>query len=546
MDCTLTTIPYEKTGYFTKIVIDYLHESQQLQDFYCHPVSLKGVEEAVEARRSFPTNRVLLVEELRKQYAGLPVSPKQEKHLQALLNKNSFTITTAHQPNIFTGPLYFIYKILHTIKTADELTKQLPSYQFVPVFYMGSEDADLDELGHITIEGQQLKWETKQTGAVGRMKVDKALIKLIDTIHGQTGIHPYGNELTDLFRKCYTEGKLIQQATLELVNELFSEFGLLVVIPDNAALKREFNQTIKKELTEQFSHKAVEATIAELGKHYKVQAGGREINLFYLLDDKRVRIEIRDTGYGMLDARYEIRDLPAGRQDMGLTFSKEEILNELEKYPERFSANVILRGVFQETILPNIAFIGGGGELAYWLELKKVFEQAGVPYPILILRNSFLLMNKHQEEKIEKLGFTVSDIFKEERILLSELVQRESTNKVSLAEELEQAKAYYAQLKKLAGNIDQTLQKHTDALQAKALKQLQELEKKMLRAEKRKFEAQQRQISKIKNELFPTGSLQERTDNFSSYYARVGKDWLQLLYTSSKTLEQEFCIVQAD
>src|SRR6478609_940141 len=372
MDQTANYLPYESTGYFSKIVSDYLSQSPLLQPFYKHTPDLKGIQSSIAARQSFNTPRNLLVDVLGEQYSGVPVSEKVKQNIASLADQNTFTITTAHQPNIFTGPLYFIYKILHAVKLADELTTQLPQYKFVPVYYMGSEDADLDELGFINVGGQKLVWETKQTGAVGRMKVDKALLKIIHAIHGQAGVLPFGNELTDLFTQCYTEGKLIQQATLELVNALFGEYGLIVLVPDNAKLKTAFHSVVEKELMEGFSHKIVADTIEQLGKNYKVQAGGREINLFYLIDDKRERIETAGE-------KYEVRTI-------GLSFSKEEILKELKDHPERFSANVILRGAFQETVLPNIAFIGGGGELAYWIELKNVFAAVGIPYPVLLLR----------------------------------------------------------------------------------------------------------------------------------------------------------------
>lgn len=531
MNCFTTHLSYESTGYFTKIVIDYVQQNKQLQDFYQHPVSIEGIRQSVKARQSFKTNRKLLVDELNKQYGGLRLSVKQTENITSLLSGDTFTITTAHQPNIFTGPLYFIYKIIHTIKLADELKQELPQYNFVPVYYMGSEDADLDELGYINLNGEKLVWATKQTGAVGRMKVDKAFIKLMDAVYGQIGVLPNGNELMQLFKQSYTAGKTIQRATLELVHTLFADFGLLVLIPDSAALKKEFSAIVEKELLEQFSYKTVEQTILALSKEYKVQTGGRELNLFYLVEDKRERIEIRDL-------KFEVRNL-------GITFTKEEILQELEQHPERFSANVILRGVFQETVLPGIAFIGGGGELAYWLELKKVFEAAGVPYPMLILRNSFLLLNEKQYQKWGQLGFTVEDLFKDEKTLLNGFVERTSRLQLNLNKEMAAIRQVYQQTGAVAGAVDKTLQLHAEALQAKALKPLIELEKKMIRAEKRKFATQQQQLLSIKNDLFPNNNLQERTENFSIFYAKYGKGFLQMIYNSSKGLQQEFGIIKA-
>ncbi len=529
MNHTSTRIAYERTGYFTKIVSDYLNQSASLQPFYKHNASLEGIQQAIRDRQAFDTQRALLVETLEEQYKGLPVTEKLQQHITALASTNTFTVTTAHQPNIFTGPLYFIYKIMHTVRLADDLSKQLPQYQFVPVYYMGSEDADLDELGYINLGGQKLVWNTQQTGAVGRMKVDKELTKLLHAIEGQIAVLPKGKELVALLNRCYTEGKTIQQATLELVNELFGSYGVVVLVPDHAKLKSAFRAAVKKELLEGFSHQVVTATIASLGKHYKVQAGGREINLFYLLDDKRERIERQGDGY-------EVRTL-------GLQFSRESILAELDAHPERFSPNVILRGAFQENVLPNIAFIGGGGELAYWLELKDVFEAIQVPYPVLVLRNSFLLMKHEQEQKLQKLGFDPTALFNTEQNLVYELVMRESNVKLCLTDELKEAAAYYEKLKALTGAIDTTLKQHVEALETKAVKRLKELEKKMLRAEKAKFEAQQKQIARLKQDLFPNNSLQERVENFATWYAVDGAAWMQMIYEVSEGFSKDFAVV---
>ncbi|GEO08563.1 bacillithiol biosynthesis cysteine-adding enzyme BshC [Segetibacter aerophilus] len=530
MEASCEYISYESTGYFSRMMIDYVKSDEKLKPFYKHPVSLDGIQASIEARNQFDTPRDLLVTELRKQYSDLPLSQSQEQNLGLLLKSNTFTICTAHQPNIFTGPLFFIYKILHTIKLANHLNSQIPNSNFVPVYYMGSEDADLDELGHIYLDGEKLEWETKQTGAVGRMKVDKLLIKLLDRIAGQVEVAPFGKELVLLFKEAYKEGVSIQQATLHLVNELFKDFGLVVLIPDNAELKRQFQPIVKRELIEQFSHQVVEKTTEQLGEHYKVQASGREINLFYLTETKRERIEKDGVGYKV--------------EGLGLAWNHKEMMEELNNHPERFSANVILRGLFQESILPNIAFIGGGGEIAYWLELKQLFENCNVPYPLLIIRNSFLLTEEKDREAADRLGFETTDLFQATEKLVNTLVTRESSLQLSLGQEKEQLRSFYGQLSEIANKIDPTLSQHTVALQTKALEKVEALERKMLRAEKRKFEAQQRQISKLRNQLFPSNSLQERQENFSLFYGKYGRQLLQKMYDASLSLEQEFGIIE--
>ncbi len=530
MNCTSNRLPYRQTGAFSKIALDYIDQAAALKPFFSHPPTIQGLQKAIEARKQFSTNRELLVQELKKQYIGVEISNKVSQNIESLLSANTFTITTAHQNNIFTGPLYFIYKIVHAIKLADQLKVLLPTQNFIPVFYIGSEDADLEELNHIHLGGEKLVWETKQTGAVGRMKVDKGLVKLIGLMEGQLLVLPNGKEIISSIKKYYTEGTTIQEATFHFINSLFAEYGLIVLLPDNAVLKKQMTSVFEDDLLNQTASGIVEKTAEKLQTAgYKVQASPREINLFYLLDDKRERI-VKE------GARYKA-------QGTSFDLSEDELRNELLEHSERFSPNVILRGLYQETILPNIAFIGGGGETAYWLQLKNLFEHYKVPFPALVLRNSFLIVEKKWQEKISHLGFTVEDFFLSEQELLNRLVAKESKNETKLNGSLTEVEKLYETFKKQATAVDSTLEKHVDSLKAKTVYRLQELEKKMLRAEKRKFIDQQRQIYAIKENLFPGNGLQERKENLSYYYAKWGRDFLNILHNSSLSLEQEFVIL---
>ena len=529
MDCTSTNLSFEQTGYFSKIITDYLNQSSSLQPFYKHPVSLQGIASAVQARHLVQTDRNRLVTALQKQYAGIDTTAVVQQNIQQLLQPNTFTITTAHQPAIFTGNLYFVYKILHVIKLAEKCKQEFPANHFVPVFWMGSEDADLDELGHVYLSGEKIVWETKQTGAVGRMQT-KGLDKLIHRIEGELSVQPHGAALIQLLRACYLESPDIQTATFKLINALFAAYGLIVVLPDNADLKKIMEPVFREDLLQQTPAGIVGKTIEKLSQHYKAQAHPRAINLFYLKDNIRELIEVRDT-------KYEVRNT-------AISFTKEEILTELADHPERFSPNVILRGLYQETILPNIAFVGGGGETAYWLELKDLFEHYHVPFPILILRNSFLIVEKKWQEKIDRLGLQPKDFFQPEQQLLTMLVSRQKNGELKLKNELEATVQVYELLKHKAANIDKSLLQHVEALQARTLKPIQELEKKLLRAEKKKYETEQRQIQTIRAALFPRNSLQERIDNFMPWYALWGKDFIQKVYEHSLTLEQEFIILE--
>ncbi|WP_207513616.1 bacillithiol biosynthesis cysteine-adding enzyme BshC [Longitalea luteola] len=529
MDCNSTNLSFEQTGYFSKIITDYLNQSSTIQPFYKYPASVEGIAMAIQARQSVQPDRNLLVTELQKQYTGINTSALVQQNIQQLLQPNTFTITTAHQPAIFTGNLYFIYKIVHVIRLADRLKKEFPSNHFVPVFWMGSEDADLDELGHVYLGGEKLVWETKQTGAVGRMNT-KGLDKLIHRIEGELSVQPYGKELIELLRSCYLESPDIQTATFKLIDALFAEYGLIVVLPDNANLKRVMENVFREDLLQQNAAGIVGKTIDKLSEQYKVQAHPREINLFYLKDNVRELIELRQD-------KYEVRKTD-------ISFTKDEIMAELVNHPERFSPNVILRGLYQETVLPNIAFVGGGGETAYWLELKDLFEHYHTPFPVLLVRNSFLIVEKKWQDKIQKLQLQPKDFFQSEQQLLTILVSRHKNGELKLKQEVEAAKHVYEQLKNKAAAIDRSLTQHVEALQARTLRPLQELEKKLLRAEKKKYEAEQRQIQAVRSALFPRNGLQERIDNFMPWYALWGRDFIKIIHDHSLTLEQQFTILE--
>lgn len=486
------------------------------------------MKDVIEQRKQLPQHRAALVAALAQQYAGIPTHESVHRNIDLLAKDTTFTITTAHQPAIFTGHLYFIYKTLHAVRLAVQLKQDMPQYDFVPVFWIGSEDADLDELGNIWLSGDKLVWNTKQTGAVGRMNT-KGLEPILQRIEGELSVLPHGPELVQLLKECYTNSPDIQTATFKLLNALFGEYGLIVLLPDKAELKRIMLPVFEDDLFNQTASGIVEQTIKKLGEQYKVQANPRAINLFYLEGGIRERIEKEGDEWIVVG--------------QNIRFTAATLRQELQQHPERFSPNVILRGMYQETLLPNIAFIGGGGETAYWLELKDLLNHYKVSFPVLVIRNSFLIIDEKWEEKIQKLDFSIADFFQSEQQLLTNLVTRQSNGHLKLEQELLEAEALYKRLREKAGHVDETLVPHIEALEVKTLKPLQELEKKMLRAEKKKYENEQVQINAIKAALFPTGGLQERVENFMPYYAQYGKDFIRCIFNASLALEQEFVIV---
>jgi len=556
MKFNATQIPYRATGLFSNLVNDDMEAKGTAQSFVEYNATIEGYKKAIEQRASFPTNRKVLVEVLQNQYAQLEkdindsISQNNSKlhnnalknslntneaftlvhdNVSLLLKENTFTVTTAHQPNIFTGPLYFIYKIVHAIQLAAELKKQFPQHNFVPVYYMGSEDADLEEVGSYTLAGEAYQWNTKQKGAIGRMKVDDELIKLLQNLEGYWLVQPAGKEALEVLKEAYTKGKTISEATLHLVHAFFGKYGLVVIQPDNATLKSLFMDVMEKELRTGFSQKAIGPTKEKLASSYHVQSDGRDLNLFYLKENTRARIEKKEGTYIVVDT--------------DIHFTEEEIVKELHVHPDRFSMNVILRGVYQETILPGIAFIGGGGELAYWMELKNVFNEVKVHYPILQLRNSFMFMNEKQTTHWSSLGFSLEDIFKPLLELELDYVKNQTKENLALTNHIASLNNLYASIQQDVIKIDISLGDHAKNLSIQAQKKLALLEKKMIRAEKRKQKTSIDRIQVIKGSLFPKNSLQERVENFSEWVGAYGWEWVEAVLQNSTTLNPAFTII---
>jgi bacillithiol synthase len=520
-------IPYNETNAFSEIVTSYLENSRELQSFYAHRPDTEGFKKTIRAKEG-SVNRQLLVDVLNDQYLKVAAAPAVKKNIASLINQNCFTVCTAHQPNLATGPLYVVYKILHAIRLADHLNQQFPDQTFVPVFYMGSEDADADEINHFTIQGKRYNWNSGQHGAVGRMKCDKKLQALLSDLEQQVNVWPHGKEWTQLLKDSYREGRSIQEGMFHLLHDLFSGWGLVVLIADDARLKAQFADIIAEDIFSQKPSEVVSETCDRLSAKFKVQAHPREINLFYLKDHSRERIEKNGDLFQVCNTN--------------ISFTEEKLRNELKEYPERFSPNVILRGLYQEMILPNVAFVGGGGEIAYWLQLKELFDRYKVTFPILVLRNSFLLLEPHHSEMVSKLELAVSDLFKHQNGILNSLLEKQG-KKPQLNGELKEIDSIYEQLRQLAETSDATLGQHVLALKKKSIDKLVQLQHKMVRAERKKMDATARQVSKLKNELFPNGGLQERVENIGSYYSKYGRGIIQTLLDNSLALEQEFTVL---
>ncbi len=487
-----TRIPLTETKQFSKLFLDYVAEKATLKPFYGLFPKLENFAAQIQTKQNFPaTHRSVLVNALKEQYEGL--EEVQIAQIESLNDSRTFTICTGHQLNLFSGPLFFHYKIQTVIKASALLKAQYPDYHFVPIYWMATEDHDFEEINHFHLFGKKYIWEQAQRGAVGN--------------YSTAGITPILEDLGEkasIFAKAYQTQKTLTDATRAYTHALYGAQGLLVLDASHQALKRLAVPHIKAELLHNFSERALSDSSQRLAEDgYDSQMAGRNINLFYMVEGLRERI-VKDS-----DATYRVLNTD-------MFFSEEALLNLLDTQPELFSPNVVLRPLYQECILPNLAYCGGPGEIAYWLQLKGVFEASNIPFPILLPRQFVLYINNNQHEKLKKLKVAPTQIFEELSTLKNNLLNRLSTHTFDLEQEKKEFDRIFMAAKGKIGAVESSLIANWEAEKTKFLKTIENIEKRLKKAEELKHETSIKQLEQVYQKLFPDGSMQERFDNLLS------------------------------
>ncbi|MCW3077893.1 MAG: bacillithiol biosynthesis cysteine-adding enzyme BshC [Bacteroidetes bacterium] len=510
------------TGVLNNLVKDYIDRNKKLDHFYDYYPDQKGFEGILKNNNYASLDRKKLTEILLEQASTVENSSQKSKNnIELLLNQNSYTVTTGHQLCLFTGPLYFIYKLFSAINLAEELKTLFPDKNFIPVYWEASEDHDFEEINHFNLFGKTLKWETDQQGAVGNFETQdlQSLLPLIKEIFGNTANALY---LEQLFEKAYLQHSSLSSATRYLVNELFGAYGLVIVNGNDARFKKQFITHFKTDIFDNLAFKKVTEQIEELkALGYGAQVNPREINCFYMERGLRGRLEKQNENYNVIGT--------------DRIFTNEEINSVVDNEPEKISPNVVLRPLYQQAILPNIAYVGGPGELAYWLQYKSMFSAFGITFPVLVPRAFITLVEKNVKNKIDKLDFNLEDVFKDEEILIK-IFQVRSNNIFDLGMEKETLEKLYASISEKIAHIDKTLVNTVSAELQKTLNGMDVVSGKANRSLKQRSETEINQVKFIKDKLFPGKIPQERFDNFSAFYIKWGPEFFKILKDNIRPL----------
>lgn len=514
----MNSIPLSNTNLAGNLVKDYLQNTPTLSNLYNYYNNKNSFEQQIKDKSFSNLSRQILHEAISKQYqqAGIELTGANAvlKNINLLKNENTFTVTTGHQLVLAGGPLYVTYKILTTIKLADWLKENFENYHFVPIFWMASEDHDFEEISEINLFNNKYKWNINSNNKpVGKLTVAE-LEFIVNKIAQAIGLNNTANKYAQLLKECYTNGGNLSTATLKWFHDLFNEYGLIILEPDNAQLKKCMIPVFENDIlhnSNYYAHNETNHIIEQL--NYKTQINARQINTFYL-DDNLGRILIKKE-----EDLFNI-----GNTTCTTAQIKELIANQ----PEKFSPNVALRPIYQELVLPNLAYIGGPAEVAYWLQLKKVFEVNNIKMPLVLLRYMAIMAGSGIIQKAEKLHLQLADLLLAEEQLKLKILEVNNTNEHHNL--IEDILKHLQILIDYSKDLDASVT--TELIETKLnLKKFLDLKKKQLNtAALQKQNLQIEKALKIKQQLFPSEIFQERIVPLMQFECQLDKSLLKEIY----------------
>ena len=524
-------ISFNETGLFSKLICDFVNSDLKLDFFNQSFFQLKDIKNHI--KYSEKKDNTILLNVLKEQYKKTNFFNSKlsliQSNINSLQNNNTYTVTTGHQLNICSGPLFLIYKIISVLAYTHYLNKNIDTCHFVPCFWMATEDHDFEEIKNIKLYGKDYNWNLSTLDAVGNLPTDSISI-FLDQIRDVLSATENGINLLDIYDFVYTKNINYADATRALLTSFFGNHGLVVVDGNHPKLKQLFVNDLKEEVCNQFVYNTVLRNNNLIKTQYKPEINAMQANIFYLNNKKRKKIIFDKGVFSTSDSIYK--------------WSKNELLSEIETYPERFSPNVLLRPLYQERVMNNLIYIGGPSELSYWLQLVIMFKERKQVFPFLALRSHFLILSKKTIKMQRKLGFQDFDLFIPYNKQLRKVINSRSPIKT---------KKYFQVLNELLldfekkfHSIDGFPMNSFYVFQKRFNSEFKRLESKILRFEKTKNANVLNQLKFINENIFPNNIAQERVISFIPYYLKYGPHFFDLLIRESSIFGNKYTILKED
>ena len=514
------------------LFLDYLYDFENVSSFYKH--NFRNRENYMnifkEISSSDKAPREKLVHLINEQYSGFSLSNKTEQNIKLLENEKTLAVVTGQQLGMLGGPMYTFYKIFTAIKLAKHLSERYDDYNFVPVFWLESDDHDVEEVSSIKIindnnnivtvkYGDKSEDEESNTGSVGYIKFDESINTFFESLGSNLRTTEFKEEIVNNLRSFYKEGTSFKEAFKKLIYSIFDRYGLIIFDPQGAGVKSLLKPIFKKEISDFRTHtQELVHVSAKLEEVYHAQVKIRPINLFFSTDDGRYLIEPGDNIFKLKRKR--------------IRFTYEEIMNLIEEQPEKFSPNVLLRPICQDYILPTAFYVGGPSEIAYFAQVMPLYGIYNIAAPVIYPRSSLTVMEKNVSSLLEKYNLNIHDVFINTNKLKDKVLSDISEN--SLDDIFEKTKTDIALamdlLKEKLFEFDKTVSDSSTKYRQKIISYVDELRTKANDAQKKKYESTLRQLDKLSAALYPNNNLQEREINFIYFAHKYGLNIIDKFY----------------
>jgi len=517
MDCRAyspTQVPHT-----TKLIRDYTEDFAKLKAFYAHAPNMASV--ATYARgMKFPEERRRAVATvLREQNQAFGCG---EETLQNLwrLETDAVAVVSGQQVGLLGGPAYAFYKALTAIQSAQELTRDgIPA---VPVFWMATEDHDVDEVRHTTwfTDGKLQRLELPKVGdapvPVGKIPLSREIDEVLREA-GATLPGPYGAELMEILRQSYKPEETYGTAFAKMFARIFAEQGLILLDPLDPKLHKIAAPILCQALAQR---DVLETLLIQRGKD--LQKAGYEA---------QVKVTARSTLLFTLNEgqRHVVTATNGEFSSAGTTAPRQDWLHQVDNEPEHFSPNALLRPVVQDYLLPTAVYFAGPAEIAYFAQSSVVYEKLLGTMPVILPRADFTLVDPKGVRLLKKYGLEIEDAWagleRLEKRMYAESLPKKLTKKFDAS--LGKIEKHVRKLQEAVAKVDPTVQGAVARAEKRIFYQLQKVRRQTGVALDRHEKLIVQHAAFLENLLYPQKGLQSRDLCFLPFLARMGPQGLQ-------------------
>ena len=521
-------IPTKLLPNLSLLVSDYIYDFGKIQEFYNgdfrDPAAFERQSRSVQSR---PIPREDLAAILTEQNTNYGCGPETLGQIEKIVREQAGAVVTGQQVGLFSGPLYTIYKALTAVKLAEDLSRRGRG-SFVPVFWLASDDHDLAEIDHITLLDKDNRLDEvrcRMPSVEGKIPASNLVLPqdILDCLRKLEDLTldtEFKADVIGSLAEAYEPGCTYVEAFARWMTRLFKTSGLIFIDASDPRLKEMARDVFCREIGEDSpsTRRAIDASAMLRQAGYGAQIPLHEgiLNIFYV-DRERRTIQWKDGALSIKGAETSIR--------------REELLARAKAKPSLFSPNVLLRPIYQDALLPTVAYVGGQAEVAYFAQMKGVYEAFGLSMPVIYPRKNVTIVEKTVYQILKKYGLEIPDLWTQPDGLIAEIAKKQVPDALEAA--LHRAygglEENFESLKAEVITFEPTLKGSLDLARSKVDQQWKFVEKKIRQAAAKRNETAGRQLRKAVDNLYPNQHLQERVFNIVPYLIKYGYAFLEKL-----------------